>query len=229
MRALRILLITVVIIGGLFAIADRLLLNYAESEAADRIKARQGLSGATEVSIQGFPFLTQVAGKELDRVDVNVRDIETTANGRKVVISEMSAALHDVRLGNGYSTATAATATGTVRIAYDDLTKAAEQDVVVSYGGNGKVKVTGTVSILGRSLSRSVVSTVSLVDGDTIRVRADKVPGEGIPRLEDLVRQKTDFDRQVSGLPEGLKLEKVEAASDGIVITVAGTNIPLAG
>ncbi|MEU3300252.1 MULTISPECIES: LmeA family phospholipid-binding protein [unclassified Streptomyces] len=229
MRALRILLITVVILGGLFVAADRLLLNYAESEAAEKIKARQGLSGATEVAIEGFPFLTQVVGKELERVDVTVRDIETSANGRRVVITELSAALHNVRLGSNYSSATAATATGTARISYADLTKAADEDVTVAYGGNGKLKVTGTVDILGRSLSRSVVSTVSLVDGGTIRVRADKVPGEGIPRLEDMIREKTDFDRKLSGLPEGMKLQKVQADEKGLVITVAGTDVPLAG
>ncbi|MFE3326656.1 DUF2993 domain-containing protein [Streptomyces sp. NPDC059176] len=229
MRALRTLLIIVVILGGLFAIADRLLLNYAESEVADKIKARQGLSGTTDVSIQGFPFLTQVAGKELERVDVNVHDISTSANGHKLVISEMSAALHDVRLEDNYSRATAATATGTVHITYPDLTKASGEDVVLTYGDKGKIKVTGTVSILGRPLSRSVVSTVSLVNGDTIRVRADEVPGEGIPGLEDMIRQRTDFDREISGLPAGMTLQKVEAGPDGIAVSLEGRNVPLAG
>ncbi|MDI9887210.1 DUF2993 domain-containing protein [Streptomyces sp. HNM0645] len=229
MRALRILLITAVILGGLFVAADRLLLNYAESEAAEKLKARQGLSGTTEVSIAGFPFLTQVAGKELERVDVTVRGIEAGANGRRVVITEMSAALHDVRLGADFSSATATTATGTARISYADLAGAADEDVTLAYGGDGKVKVTGSVGILGRTISRSVVSTVSLVDGDTIRVRADRVPGEGIPRLEDLIRAKTDFDRRISGLPQGMKLEKVQADENGLVITVSGRNVPLAG
>ncbi|MER6999134.1 DUF2993 domain-containing protein [Streptomyces sp. NPDC000410] len=230
MRALRILLITVVILGGLFAIADRLVLNFAESEAADKIKASQGLGGTTEVSIAGFPFLTQVAGKELDRVDVTVTGIETTAGGSNVRISEMTASLHDVRLENNYSSATAATATGTAVVSYADLTKAAEgEDVVVAFGGNGKVKVTGSVQVLGRSVSRSVLSTISVVNGDTLRVRADKVPGEGIPGLEEMVREKTDFDRKIGGLPNGLKLDKIEAREDGVAITVTGTNVPLAG
>ncbi|MCZ7459456.1 LmeA family phospholipid-binding protein [Streptomyces sp. WMMC940] len=229
MRALRILLITAVILGGLFVAADRLLLNYAESEAAERVKARQGPSGTTEVSIAGFPFLTQVAGKELERVDVTVRGIEAGANGRRVVVTEMSAALHDVRLGADFSSATATTATGTARISYADLAAAADEDVTLAYGGNGKVKVTGSVGILGRTISRSVVSTVSLVDGDTIRVRADRVPGEGIPRLEDLIRGKTDFDRGISGLPQGMELEKVQAEENGLVITVSGRDVPLAG
>ncbi|MHC5701097.1 DUF2993 domain-containing protein [Streptomyces sp. PKU-MA01144] len=229
MRALRILLITAVVLGGLFVAADRLLLDYAEQEAAEKVKARQGYSGTTEVSIAGFPFLTQVAGKELERVDVTVRGVEASAGGRRVVITEMSAALHQVRLGSGFSSATATTATGTARISYADLAKAADEDVTLAYGGNGKVKVTGSVDVAGRTLTRGVVSTVSLVGGDTIRVRADEVPGEGIPVLENLIRRKTDFDREISGLPQGMTLEKVQAEEDGLVVTVSGRNVPLAG
>ncbi|AWI28480.1 DUF2993 domain-containing protein [Streptomyces tirandamycinicus] len=229
MRALRILLITAAVLGGLFVAADRLLLDYAEQEAAEKVKARQGYSGTTEVSIAGFPFLTQVAGKELERVDVTVRGVEASAGGRRVVITEMSAALHQVRLGSGFSSATATTASGTARISYADLAKAADEDVTLAYGGNGKVKVTGSVDVAGRTLTRGVVSTVSLVDGDTIRVRADEVPGEGIPVLENLIRRKTDFDREISGLPQGMTLEKVQAEEDGLVVTVSGRNVLLAG
>ncbi|MCX4824069.1 DUF2993 domain-containing protein [Streptomyces sp. NBC_01142] len=229
MRALRILLIIAVILGGIFVAVDRIAVNMAESKAADRIKFQQGTAGSTEVSIKGFPFLTQVAGKELDEVGIELTGIETSAAGRMVRISEMSADLFQVRLGEGYSSATAARAEGTARISYEDLTKASDDGVTVAYGQNGKLKVTGTAEILGRTVTRSVFSTVSLVDGDTIRVRADKVPGEDIPGLENLIRKKTDFDRQIGGLPTGLKLEKVEAKSDGVVFTVTGKDVALAG
>ncbi|MFC8915796.1 DUF2993 domain-containing protein [Streptomyces sp. NPDC047821] len=231
MRALRILLVTAVILGGLFIIGDRLAVNYAESEAAERISANQGLAaGSADVSIKGFPFLTQVMGKELDQVDVTLTGVEASAGGRKVRVAEMTAALRRVRLENNFSTAVAASAAGTARISYADLAQASREDVTLGYGGNGKVKVTGSVEVpvLGK-VTRSVLSSVSLVGGETIRVRADKVPGEGIPGLEERIRERTDFDRQVGGLPAGLKLTKVEATPEGLAITVTGTNVVLAG
>ncbi|MEU0657714.1 DUF2993 domain-containing protein [Streptomyces lavendulocolor] len=230
MRALRILLITAVVLGGLFVIADRLAVNYAESEAAERIRAAQGRAGSADVRIAGFPFLTQVMGKELDRVDVTLTDVEATAGGRKVRVTEMKAALHDVRLESNFSRAVAASADGTARISYADLGAASSEDVTVGYGGNGKVKVTGSVEIpvLGR-VTRSVLSSVSLAGDDTIRVRADKVPGEGLPGVEERVRERTDFDRQVGGLPAGLKLRKVEATPEGVVVTVTGADVVLTG
>ncbi|MGW1107528.1 LmeA family phospholipid-binding protein [Streptomyces sp. NPDC002540] len=229
MRALRILLVIVVVLGGIFVAVDRAAVYFAESEAEGRVAVTGATIGSTDVSIKGFPFLTQVAGSQLDEVDVEISGIETDANGRRIRISRMNAALYEVKLADGYSSATAARATGTAVISYEDLTKAASDGVVVEYGGNGKVKVTGTVDILGRLLSRSVLSTVTLIDGHTIKVHADKVPGEGIPGLEGLVRQKTDFEREVGGLPSGLKLQRIQPTADGLEISVTGTDVRIAG
>ncbi|MET9436247.1 DUF2993 domain-containing protein [Streptomyces sp. NPDC006551] len=229
MRALRVLLIVAVVLGGLFVGLDRLAVAYAESEAADRVRLGAARTGSTEVDIKGFPFLTQIMDKRLDEVDVKLTGVEATAGNRKIRISEMSAALHDVTLTGDYTSARAGTATGTALISYADLAAASDREVTVAYGGNGKVKVTGGVEVLGREVTRSVLSTVTLVDGDTIRVRADEVPGEGIPGIEQLVRQRTDFDREIGGLPTGMKLEKVEAREDGVAIGVTGKDVALAG
>ncbi|MFE0426382.1 DUF2993 domain-containing protein, partial [Streptomyces sp. NPDC058953] len=75
MRALRISLITAVVLGGLFVAADRVAVNYAESKVADKVRSSQGLSRTPDVSINGFPFLTQVAGKQLDDVDVSLKGV----------------------------------------------------------------------------------------------------------------------------------------------------------
>ncbi|TXS16857.1 DUF2993 domain-containing protein [Streptomyces sp. wa22] len=218
MRALRILLIMAVVLGGVFVAVDRVALYFAESEAEGRISFADAETGSTEVSIKGFPFLTQAAASEFDRVDVTVKDIRASAAGREIRISEIRAELSQVTLGAGYTSATASRASGTAVVSYAALTEAADDGVTVAYGGDGKVKVTGSVEIplLGRTLTRSVLSTVTLVDGDTVRVRADEVPGEGIPGLEDLVRTKTDFERAIGGLPDGLELQKIEVAPSSI-------------
>ncbi|MFE7758489.1 DUF2993 domain-containing protein [Streptomyces sp. NPDC057418] len=231
MRALRILLIIAVVLGGVFVAVDRAAVYFAESEAESRVRFGGAQTGSTEVSIKGFPFLTQVAGSELDQVDVTVKDIEASAAGRSIRISEVRAQLRQVTLGAGYTSATASRATGTAVISYADLTEAADDGITVAYGGSGKVKVTGSVEIplMGKAVTRSVLSTVTLADGDTVKVRADEVPGEGIPGLEELVRKKTDFQREISGLPQGLKLEKIEVTPGGLEISMAGSGIALAG
>ncbi|MFF7181791.1 LmeA family phospholipid-binding protein [Streptomyces sp. NPDC008121] len=229
MRALRVLLITAVVLGGLFVGVDRLAVSYAESEAADRVRLGPARAGSTEVDIKGFPFLTQLMDKRLDDVDVKLTGVQATAGERRIRISELSAALHDVTVTEDYASARAGSATGTALISYADLTAASDSDVTVAYGGDGKVKVTGGIEILGRKVTRSVLSTVTVTGGDTIRVRADEVPGEGIPGIEGLIRKRTDFDRTIGGLPQGMKLEKVEAREDGVAIAVNGKDVALSG
>ncbi|MFW3461079.1 DUF2993 domain-containing protein [Streptomyces microflavus] len=229
MRALRILLVLLAVVGGLFVAADRLALHFAESEAEDRVRISGGSAGTTEISIKGFPFLTQLAASEFGQVDVTLKDMKTEAAGRAISVGEVRARLHDVKLGSGYSSATAARATGTAVVSYADLTAAAEDGVTVAYGGDGKVKVTGTVEILGRQISRSVVSTVTRVDAHTIKVRADEVPGEGIPGLEQLVRTRTDFERDIDGLPKGLELQRIQVTQNGLEIALNGSDVSLTG
>ncbi|MEV0009753.1 DUF2993 domain-containing protein [Streptomyces sp. NPDC051840] len=231
MRALRILLIIAVVLGGVFVALDRAAVYFAESEAESRVSFGGVETGSTDVSIKGFPFLTQVADSELDRVDVTVKDIRASAAGRDIRISEIRAELSQVTLGAGYTSATASHATGTAVVSYAALTEAADDGVTVAYGGDGKVKVTGRIRIplLDKVLTRSVTSTVTLVGGNTVRVHADKVPGEGIPGLEGLVRQKTDFERKIGGLPDGLELKKIEVAPGGLEISMTGSDVALAG
>ncbi|MEU7135420.1 DUF2993 domain-containing protein [Streptomyces sp. NPDC046261] len=235
MRAIRTIVIVAVVLAGLFVAADRAAVYFAENQAAEKIRSSQGLSGTPDVSIKGFPFLTQVAASELEQVDVKLDGITAGAGDRSVKVSGFDAQLHDVRIDSSFSSAVAGRATGTAHLSYEELTKAAgDPGVSVAYGGQdgagrSQVKVTGKVTVMGQPVERSVVSTVSVVDGHTIRVRADEVPAQGIPGLERKIREKTDFDRQISGLPKGIKLDKVVTTPSGVDITLTGTDVNLAG
>lgn len=237
MRVLRVVVIIGVVFGGLFVGLDRWAAGHAEGRLTDRIQARQGLSGV-DVDVDGFPFLTQLLSRDLDRVDLKVAGVDVaTADGRTTHLSRLRVAFSGVELNGDYNGGTARSAKGSALVTYADLTAAAQPGVTVAYGGApGKLKVTARVEFLGRTLSRSVVSTVSLVDsGDgkgpaIVRVRADEVPGEGLPGIESVVRKKTDFDRRIDGgLPSGVRLTELTSDPAGLVLTLGGRNLALAG
>src|SRR5690349_14784279 len=177
MRALRILLVVVVILGGLFVLADRLAVNFAEGEVADKLKANEGLATTPDVNIKGFPFLTQVAGGSLDDVEVGIKDYDaaTGTTGKTIRIDDLKADMKGVSFSGDYSSATASSATGTATISYAELLKTAKSEptqvapgitariVGLSDGGNGKIKVMveGTVSALGIKQTVPVLSTVT--------------------------------------------------------------------
>lgn len=232
MRALRVLLVIVVIVGGLLVAADRIAVNLAEDKAADKIRSSQGLDRTPEVSINGFPFLTQVIGRNLTEVDAELGGIEASADGRTLRVEKLSAQFHDVELGSDYtSVKSAASATGTARISYTDLTKAAGGGVKISYAGqkNGRsqVKITPNLPVLS---SLEVTGSLS-VEGDTVRLRADSVPVmcKAIPGCESKVRTQTDHEWKLAQLPGNLKLERVETMRDGISIAASGKNVKMPG
>ncbi|MEU3597516.1 DUF2993 domain-containing protein [Streptomyces sp. NPDC006798] len=250
MRALRISLITAVVLGGLFVAADRIAVNYAESEVADKVRTSQGLSKTPDVSINGFPFLTQVAGKSLDEVEVSLKGVEATADGRPVKITEVKAELADVKFDSNFSSAVAGRADGSGRVTYEDLTRAAPQGATIAYAGperaaQGQVKVVGPLmdllkgsggssggSGLGDLLNQEVTvySKVQLVDGKTVRLTAESLPGGiPIPGLHGLLRDVLDYDLTLEGLPTPLKLDQVSASEQGLDFSGKGRDVSLIG
>lgn len=248
MRALRIFLIVIVILGGLFVIADRVAVGFAEDKAADRIKSTEGLSSTPDVSIKGFPFLTQVVGGELDDVKIGIKDYEASTGGTDAAtstirIDDLNAEMHGVDFNSDYSSATANSATGTATVAYAELLKAAKSEptqvapgvtaqvVGLSDGGNGKIKVEVNATVLGAKLPQpvSVLSSVTVVGGNTVRVHADSLPKLGVDLAEQRVRAITDFEQRIDELPGGIKLDKVEAVADGVNISVKGSDVKLVG
>ncbi|MFE2050221.1 DUF2993 domain-containing protein [Streptomyces sp. NPDC059459] len=245
MRALRILLIVAVILGGLFVIADRVAVNFAEGEAADKIRSAENLASTPDVSINGFPFLTQAAAGELDEVEIGIGDYEaSTGDGAdKIRIDELHATMRGVEFSSGFGSATAATATGTATVGYDELMKATKSEptdigpgitakvVGLSDGGDGKIKVSLRATVLGVELPEpvDVLSSVTVKD-NRVDVVADGLPTVGGRQLaESRIRAITDFQQGIDELPGGIELDKVEAARDGVEITVRGSNIQLAG
>lgn len=242
MRALRILLIIVVVLGGLFVIADRVAVGLAEDKAADKLRTSEGLASTPHVSINGFPFLTQVAGGTLDDVGIGIEDYEARSGSGTIRIADLTAEMHGVKFSGDYGSATAESATGTARISYDELLKAvSKQDPApvapgitakidgLAYGGGDKIKVVLAVKTPIGTLRPTVMSTVE-VQGGKVSARADSLPKIGaFDMAEGRVRAVTDFQQAIDDLPAGIELDKVEPVKDGVEITVKGSDLKLVG
>ncbi|MDX3853261.1 DUF2993 domain-containing protein [Streptomyces sp. AK02-01A] len=249
MRALRILLILVIVFGGLFVAADRAAVYFAEGQVADKIKSSQGLSTDPKVSIKGFPFLTQILGSSLDEVDISLDGVSASADGHNVEVTDVQAELKDVTINSSFSSATAARANGSAHISYADLAKSAPKGATVGYAGaeraaKGQVKLSGsltdvlegagievpdTVRALLNGQNVTAYSTVSLESGNTVRLRAESLPQLAVPGLNDQVRDVVNYDLKIDGIPSTIKLDKVVAAEDGLRFSGTGTNISVAG
>ncbi|MDI5969474.1 DUF2993 domain-containing protein [Streptomyces sp. SL13] len=235
LRWVRVLVVLVVVLAGLFVAADRIAVSYAEHRAAQQIKTSQGLSAAPSVDIKGFPFLTQVLGRRLNEVTVTADGLEaaqrTAGGSTRLRISHLSADLHDVRLSGDFRNFVADTATGSALVSYADLSAAAPVGATVGYGGtnaSGQAQVKVTFAVPGISaLKRSVTAGVSVTGGDAVRLKAGSIPKTGIPYLDDLIASKADFTSTLYGLPSGITLASVRTTSAGMVFTLTGHHVSL--
>ncbi|MEW2549015.1 DUF2993 domain-containing protein [Streptomyces sp. NPDC047002] len=250
MRALRILLIFVVVVCGLFVAADRLALHYAEGKVADRIQSSQHLDAKPSVSVKGFPFLTQVAGKSLDEVDVGLGSLTASANGHDVRVTDVRAVLKDVRIDSSFSSATAGTADGSARLSYADLGAALPQGATVSYAGperaaKGQVKVvakakdlldtlhipdpSGLIAQVLGDRTLTAYAKVTMADGATVRLDFDDISGLPVPGLADQIKSLIDAKLKLDGLPSTVTLDKVTVSDDGLRFSGTGTDVALEG
>ncbi|WP_034089160.1 LmeA family phospholipid-binding protein [Streptacidiphilus albus] len=229
MRALRRLIIVLVVLFGLFAAADRIAVYVAEGQAASALQNARGLSQKPSVSIEGFPFLTQLLGGSLDEVKIHANELAvTTPSGTDVTLQNFSADLKGVRLESGFSKAVADNATGTATISYADISAALPKGVTVAYGGGDKVKVSGSASlpVLGEQ-QVSGTASLNVVGGDRISLSGISGVTGVDPALAGLVTSLLEPQFQLSGLPTGLQLTQITAEPTGVSVGVAGTGVVL--
>ncbi|QMU73137.1 DUF2993 domain-containing protein [Streptacidiphilus sp. P02-A3a] len=239
MRAARRLLITLIVLFGLFVAADRVAVTVAESQVAGKLQTQRGLAQKPGVDIKGFPFLTQLAGGKLDDVRVHaVNMVVRGSSGNSVILQTFDADLKGVKLENDYSTAVADTATGTATVSYAELSIAIPSHPTFGYAGNGRVTVAATADVPGLG-SKHFGATAKLVPaGNGTGIGLADISGitglSGIPGVagqlvSGLVGESLGLQLSLDGLPQGLTVSQVVPGPDGVSITVGGSGVSLNG
>ncbi|MEU1120866.1 MULTISPECIES: DUF2993 domain-containing protein [unclassified Streptomyces] len=146
-------LVAVLVATAFLTLGDRWALLYAEHEAAEKLKDQMHLSAAPEVDIEGFPFLTQVFDKRVDKVKVTVPDVAAD----RVSLAKVSATGTDVTIdGDGPTSITGAhigRMQGEVLLSFDDLNRELGASQVTFTGrGHDQVLARGTLPVAGHDL-----------------------------------------------------------------------------
>ncbi|WAL96351.1 DUF2993 domain-containing protein [Streptomyces sp. Je 1-369] len=146
-------LVAVLVATAFLALGDRWALLYAEHEAAEKLKDQMNLSAAPEVDIEGFPFLTQVFDKRVDKVKVTVPDVAAD----RISLAKVSATATNVTInGDGPTSITGASIgamNGEVLLSFEDLNRELGASQVTFTGhGNDQVLARGTLPVAGHDL-----------------------------------------------------------------------------
>ncbi|UCM89621.1 LmeA family phospholipid-binding protein [Streptomyces marincola] len=238
MRALRISLIVFGVLVVLAIVVDRVALWFVEGEVASRAQDRLGLASEPSLSVAGFPFVTQVLGGELNRVDLGADEYTAQVDGQALTVRDLSVELNDVALGDGYTSAVAGSAQGEGLVEYAELTRAYGELLAVSgngfgvefgYAGDGRLLLTLQATVLGQTLDVGEVPAGIALEGEslTLDVDEDAIPDAGGEEVQAVVREQLDQVRDLSGLPSGLSLDAVRPTADGLVLDISGTDVSI--
>lgn len=147
------LLIAVAALAAILVLGDRCAVLYAEKKASEKIRDDLHLAAAPQVDIHGFPFLTQVLGKRLKRVDITVPHVDA---GR-VSVAEVRASGRDIRLTGDLPTAVRGAVVGRldgdVRLSFADLNRElGASQVRFSDAGADTIAADGRLDLGGQEL-----------------------------------------------------------------------------
>ena len=227
-----VLVVLLLVLGGVFVLADRVGVGIAEGQVAEQVADRGGLAGTPAVDIAGFPFLTQALSGTYDdvRIQLTAEELGQPAGTRAdVSLRGVHVPLSDV-LSGSVQEIPVDQVDGTATLSYELLSAQLGGDTTLSREGDG-LRLTKSVEVLGFEFSLTASGTVSLQDQDLVvdvedaSAGAVDVPGFVLDEAEDLL----DFRYPVPALPFGLQLTGVTPAAQGVDVAVEATDTVLRG
>jgi hypothetical protein len=219
--AVAVVVIVAVLVGLDFAARAE-----AESILATKIE-QQGLTSKPDVTIDGFPFLTQVASKDFRRVTVTASNV----SAGPVTITTVNATATEIKISSyTFSSGTISNLSGTARISFASLgnTLAAQFGALgsllkgaglqLTYAGPDEVRATINLVVT----TGSATWRVTRLNGSALMVSL--VGSSGLPAsVADSVQNLT---LQLPKLPLGLTISSIAVTPGGVVGNVGGRDVP---
>lgn len=209
----------VLLVGGVL-VGDRLAARAAEGLLEDAV--RQSAPDARVDADLDVPFLPQFLRGRYDevRVDLSGPLEGVTVQEATVTLTGAEVAPRDA-LSGAITRVPVRAARVRAVLGYDELTRLAGDGLAVSSAGDGLVRVTGTVEVLGQELSAAAVAQVTVVDGRLVvrpqRFETGASLADGL--LERVAGDRFSFPVDPGPLPFGLTPTAVVPGPDGVVLT----------
>lgn len=215
------LLIVVLVLAALAVAADRVGVRVAERTVAEQAQASADLRARPTVRIHGFPFLTQALEGRYDRIDVSARDLDRGG----VRVSRLEATLRGVRVelgdavGGSVSSIPVEGLDATAVVTFADLAhRSGVMGLTIAPEGDG-ARVTGRVTVLGRTVQASALSRVTLRAGRiAVTAQSVRVLGQSSPAVLRGLAGALDLLVPVGRLPYDLELTGLDVTPEGVLL-----------
>jgi LmeA-like phospholipid-binding len=191
----------------------------AESAIASKIDS-SGLGTKPSVDIHGFPFLTQVASRDLSQIDINASNFTV----KQVVISSLHATATGVHVNGSFNGGTVDKINGTVVVSFATVTNLIPiPGLTVSAD-----PADGPDAIKFDSSLGGAVGKIEHPSTNVIKVQVGNLTGlAGLASLIGGSAIASSYTFAIPKLPAGLVVRSISVTSQGIVATASAQNTTL--
>ena len=218
-------LITLIVIVVLLVVSDRVANAYAENQMASQFQSSLGLSSKPHVTIQGFPFWTQLLAHNFNNVDITASNEvvnSVSAGSGALEIESLNATLHGLHF-QGFNSTSATVdqfnATALITLKALGNVGGVPQGVTLTPDGGNQVKATISIG----PLSASAVAQITQSGPDQINVKVIDFGGIPASALGNLA----DFNVSIPKLPPGVSIQSVSVTQQGLKVTITGHDTTL--
>ena len=211
-------LFAVIVILILFVIGDRVALAVTENQFAGQFQ-KQGFPVKPSVSFDGFPFLTQLAAKDFNKVDISANDVPAGP----VTITSLHATINGMHISSYSSSASAKVdrLNANAFISFGALAAAGglgSSGITVTPDGTNKLKVSAGV---GGVFTDTEEAQITQSGPQTISIKV--LPSSG--PLSSLLSSFGSFSFSLpKGVPASLKITGLTLNSQGLNVSASATN-----
>jgi hypothetical protein len=211
-------LITLIVIIVVLVVGDRAANAYTEDQMASQMQKSLALSGKPHVTIQGFPFLTQLASRDFRTVDINASN-ETAGPGGQLEIASLTATLHGMHI-HGLKSATVDQFNAAALVTFTALAHAGgvPEGITLAAAGPDKIKANFDLGPINESATAKITKT----GPGRINIQVTDAGGITSDILGNL-----NFNVNIPKLPAGVAIQSISVTQQGLRITVTGQNTTL--
>lgn len=231
------LIVVFVVLVGLLLAVDRVGAWAAERTVAEKVSQQMTelnvSASQPDVTVGGFPFLTQVVDGRYEDIRILLRDV--SANGLTVPELDVHARGVNAQMStlmSGDGEITADHVTGTATIGYASVRALIDRPDLELAEQDGKLRLRLPLTVAGQRVTAVALADVSVANG-LVRISVADIRAEGVQlvpqaqRLLDGYKQLLSVELRLPPLPFQLKVEGVQARSEGLAVTASAQGVPI--
>jgi LmeA-like phospholipid-binding len=230
-RTVMIAVISVLAVLAVLIVGDRVANAVAQNVLAGQLQSELSTPTKPEVSIGGFPFITQVLGGSFSSVEVNADDATVKEGSNTVAIARLDATLTGIMATDRYQSIVADRGEASALVDWTAISTLAGHQV--SYVADDRMRIDFSVPIgrlsidgfiTGRPQLDVEAQTISVADPE-VKVASVEVPQAVVDAVSRIVLQPIP----IQDLPYDISVTGLTVQPDGVVLSGTGQDIPLRG